>query len=463
MKVLSCLIVILFCLFAILSCSTSKKIEALKPLPSSNKPMVYSNKPSMITMPLQISLKEIEKQLNANLTGLIFNDSILDDDKTEMKVWKTANIKLEEKNGNIVSKIPLKIWAKFKYGTEFLGLNDTREINLEGTITLNSKATFANFKLNTQSVLEDFEWNESPSITIAGKNVPITYIINPTLSLFKKKIATKIDDAIDKNCNFKNQVLTVLEKLSEPFLTSEAYEAWFKLIPQEVFSTPAVLKNSEITLNLGLKCNLQTMIGQKPKSSFDKTKIVSKSVEKIPADFNVAVAAISSYESAGKIMTKNFVGKEFGSGNKKVTIQKVDIWQKDAKMIIALDMLGTVNGTIYLSGFPKYDKAKKEIYFEDLDYVLNTKGLLTKSANWLLHGVILNKIKENCKYSIIPNLEEGKKNLLPYFNNYSPMKGVFVNGKLTQFDFDTIELNDQAMVAFLVSTGQLSIKIDGFE
>ena len=34
--------------------------------------------------------------------------------------------------------IPLKIWAKFKYGTDFLGLNDTREINLNGTITLNS-------------------------------------------------------------------------------------------------------------------------------------------------------------------------------------------------------------------------------------------------------------------------------------------------------------------------------------
>ncbi|WP_374542233.1 DUF4403 family protein, partial [Flavobacterium sp.] len=56
-------------------CSTSKKIEALKPLPSTNAPIVYSNKPSYINMPLEIPLKEIEYQLNKNLTGLIYNDS----------------------------------------------------------------------------------------------------------------------------------------------------------------------------------------------------------------------------------------------------------------------------------------------------------------------------------------------------------------------------------------------------
>ena len=60
-------------------CSTSKKIEAIKPLPSSNAPIVYSNKSSFINMPLEIPLKEIEHQLNKNLTGLIYQDSILED------------------------------------------------------------------------------------------------------------------------------------------------------------------------------------------------------------------------------------------------------------------------------------------------------------------------------------------------------------------------------------------------
>lgn len=448
---------------SLFSCSTTKKIEALKPEPSTGAEIVYSNKTSLIAMPMEVSVKEIEHQVNKNLKGLIYNDSILNDDKTEMKIWKTNDIKLVEKNGEIVSVIPLKIWAKIKYGTEFLGLNDTREINLNGTITLNSKANFANWKLNTTSKIEDFEWSESPSILVGGKNVPITYIINPTLSIFKGRVAKMIDEAINKSCDFKEQVFDVLETMSTPFLASETYETWFKMAPTELYSTNAILKNGKVTMNLGLKCQMQTMVGQKPKTGFDKSKLTSKAVTTIPSDFNASVAAVSSYESASRIMTKNFLGQEFGSGKRKITVQKVDIWHKEGKMIIALDMLGSVNGTIYLSGVPKYNAETKEIYFDDLDYVLNTKGILTRTANWLLQGVILNKIKENCKYSIKPNLDEGKKNMLPYLTNYSPMKGVFVNGKLNDFVFEKIELNNEGIVAFITSSGNMKITIDGMD
>ena len=49
-------------------------------------------------MPLEIPLKEIEHQLNKKtFTGLIYQDSILEDDKSEMKIWKTAPITLKEK------------------------------------------------------------------------------------------------------------------------------------------------------------------------------------------------------------------------------------------------------------------------------------------------------------------------------------------------------------------------------
>ena len=79
-----------------------------------------------------------------------------------------------------------------------------------------------------------------------------------------------------------------------------------------------------------------------------------------------------------RLVTKNFAGQEFGSGKRKITVQKVDLWQKDGKMIIALEVIGSISGTIYLSGIPKYNNTTKEIYFDEMDYVLNTKGILTK-------------------------------------------------------------------------------------
>ncbi len=458
----STLFIMLFAFF-FNSCSTAKRIEALKPLPSDDSPMVVTTKTSFVNMPLEISLKEIENQLNKTLSGEIYNDSNLSDDNTEMKITKTGPIKLIEKDGKIQTILPLKIWSQFKYGTDFMGLNDTREINLNGTIILSSDVRLSNWKMSTTSKIEDFNWSESPTIVVAGRNIPITYIINPTLSIFKAKIAKKIDEAIENTCDFKPYVLDVLEKMSTPFLTSEQYQAWFKLIPIEVYVTDAKIAQSKINMDLGLKCNMQTMVGQQPKSDFDRNAIAFKPVTKVPDKVTANVAAISTYESAAKIITTNFQGKEFASGSRKIVVQNVDMWPRDSKIIIALNMTGSINGTIYLSGIPNYNAITKEIYFDQMDYVLNTKGILTKTANWLLQGVILKKIQENCRYSIKGNLEEGKKNLLPYLSNYSPMKGVFVNGTLNDFEFEKMEITDKAMIAFITTTGKMSVRIDGMD
>lgn len=463
MKIVSLLLCLFLALVVLNGCSTAQKIETLKPLPSDDSPMVYKTSTSFISMPLEISLKEIEHQLNKTLNGEIYNDTNINDDKTEMKITKTAPIKIVEKNGKIQTTLSLKIWSKFKYGTDFMGLNDTREINLNGTITLVSDAKLSNFKMNTVSKIEDFEWSESPTITVAGKNVPITYIINPTLSIFKSKVAKKIDEAINESADFKPYVLDVLDKMSTPFQTSEQYQTWFKLIPIEVYVTDAVLSKTNINMNLGLKCNMETMVGQQPKNTFDRTKIAFKPVANVPDKVTANIAAISTYDSASKIITANFKGKEFASGSRKIVVQNVSLWHKDSKIIIALDMTGSINGTIYLSGIPNYNSITKEIYFDQMDYVLNTKGLLTKTANWLLQGMILRKIQENCRYSIKENLDEGKKNMLPYLNNYSPMKGVFVNGTMNDFEFEKVELTDKAMIAFITTTGKMKVLIDGME
>ena len=159
---------LLFLFFS--SCSTTQKIDAMKPVPSDDSPMVYNTKTSFVNMPLEISLKEIENQMNKTLNGEIYNDSNLKDDKTEMKITKTSPIRLIEKNGKIQTVLPLKIWSKFKYGTDFMGLNDTKEINLNGTITLTSDVKLSNWKLSTTSKIEDFNRNEfKPSlILLAG-------------------------------------------------------------------------------------------------------------------------------------------------------------------------------------------------------------------------------------------------------------------------------------------------------
>ena len=212
-----------------------------------------------------------------------------------------------------------------------------------------------------------------------------------------------------------------------------------------------------------LNCIIFTLFGQKPKNDFNKDKVVLKPVSKMPDKATIMMAAVSTYESASRVITKNFSGQEFGEGSKKVKVQKVDLWGKDGKMIIALDLIGSITGTVYLTGYPSYNPATKEIYFDQVDYVLDTKGILTKTANWLAQGYILRKIQENCRYSIAENMDEGRKSLEPYFNNYSPMAGVFVNGSINDFEFDRVQLTNNAIIAFIKGSGNVNLKVDGLK
>ena len=464
MKTLS-KIAVLIVLTLFSSCATTSKITALKLEPDDASPLVYENTPSFISIPIAIKLQDIENQTNKFMNGLIYEDNTIEDDDIEMKIWKLAPISIKNTDGKITTVLPLKTTVKYRIGTDKLGISlyTIREFNLNGNITLVSDVALSNWKLNTKTEFKSLDWNESPTTIVMGKSIPITYLINPTVKLFKSKIERKIDEAIEKSMDFKPNVLDALEKICTPFQMNEAFESWLRIVPIELYATDAKFKKETITLEMGLKCNMETLIGQKPVTKFDRNKIVLKSVTQMPDKISANIVAVSSYQDASKIITKNFAGQEYGSGGKKVTVQNVSIWHKNGKMVIALDMLGSINGTVYLTGFPQYNETTKEIYFDQLDYVLDTKSKLMKTANWLAQGMVLRKIQESCRYSIQPNLEEGKQSMMNYLKNYSPMPGVFVNGTISNIQFQKIQLTNKAIIAFIKVNGAVDVAVDGIK
>jgi hypothetical protein len=329
---------------------------------------------------------------------------------------------------------------------------------LNGVIQLESDINLVNWKLNTITRLQSLDWKESPTILLFGKNIPITYIINSSTTLFKSKIERKIDESIAKSMDFKPNVLDALKKISEPFEINKQYKSWLRLTPLEIYATNAKIKGQSILLDMGMKCYLESLIGKQPETKFNLEAIQLKPVEKIPNRINANITAVSNYQEASDIITKNFAGQEFTSGKKKIKVINVVLWHKKAKIVIALEVQGSINGTIYLTGVPKFNEKTKEIYFEQMDYALDTKNKLLKTANWLAQNYIISKIQANCKYSIQSNLDEGNKNIKAYLKNYSPMPGVFED-----LQFKKIQITNQAIIAFLNLQGTINITIDGLK
>ena len=445
------------------SCSTQKQIQIIMPEPTRKAPVVYTTNISHINLPIEISLGDIERKLNSVFTDLIYEDTVITDDNIMMKIWKTQDIRLKEKDGLIYSEIPLRIWTKFRYGPRFLGLQDERILNLRGTMKFRSKVKLENWKMVTESEIIDFNWVESPTIEVRGVKIPVTYIVNPAINIFKGSIAKRIDANIEESSDFTPYVMEVLDALSEPMLTSDIYEVWLRINPMELNVANASIDNSAIKLNLVLKCTILTMIGNKPAKRFDPNSLQMKQAKAKSDKFNATIAAITDYESAGRILTRNFKDMVFTAKKRKFSVNEVSLWYRNERVIIALDVAGSIKGKIFLSGYPHYDPDSGMMYFRDLSYTLDTRNILLKTANWMAGDYILDQLDKMCRFNISKNIDEAKGSMLQFLDNYSPVEGVLINGEIEDFKFERMDISESAMIALIRINGQVLIKVDGLQ
>jgi hypothetical protein len=84
-----------------------------------------------------------------------------------------------------------------------------------------------------------------------------------------------------------------------------------------------------------------------------------------------------------------------------------------------------------------------------------------RTADWLAQGLILRKIKENCRYSIKTNLDEGKKTMMKYLQNY-PMTGVLLTERWKTYN-SKVQLTNNAIIAFLKVNGEINVSINGLK
>ena len=148
------LVILTTCIATLLSaCGTTSKIAALKPEPSYATDIVYDKQISYANIPLEIQVADLQNQTNTHLSGLIYEDANLEDDKVMLKVWKEAPIIIREANGRLAMELPLKIWAKVKYGIDKFGFSvyDTREVNLNGVNIFKNKFFYNNRNAHTRT------------------------------------------------------------------------------------------------------------------------------------------------------------------------------------------------------------------------------------------------------------------------------------------------------------------------
>jgi hypothetical protein len=453
-------------------CLTSFSVFSQNPNPLLVEPS-YKNevinlpkKTSNFSLPITISIDDIENQLNTGMPELIYEDNSFENDNVDnlkAKVWKKGRVKFTSlKNDVFTYEVPLKVWVEKKIGA--LGMSQTPSTTFEMVLKFSSKFFISSdWSINTITSPNGFDWLSKPILKYGYVELPLTPIVGKIISNNHASIALKIDELIKNDYSMRPYVLQALNMSRTPFLASEEYKTWVKVEPKDIFLTPLKSSGRDISTTLGISAIVETVMGTEPA----KPPLVSsvpqlKYVNTIPENFEVVIGNVIPYSEATLLSKKMMVGEkfEFKEGKYSIQISDIEIYGNQDNIVMKVDTKGSLNGTIFLKGIPKYSAEKKAIVLTNTTLDLKSKNFLLKAAKWILNGIIEKKVEEEFAIPLEELFNYAKQSVEETMNKEFS-KGIKLKGNITEIIPNDVILNADGILAIVTAKGKMQLQVKG--
>ena len=235
---------------------------------------------------------------------------------------------------------------------------------------------------------------------------------------------------------------------------------YFTLHPKRLRMNSLNAQNDLLNISIGITASPAITFS---KAAMGSTPVPALSAVATSGGFSVYLDAALQYDSLSRVANSYMAGKRFdlseGLFAKHIVVKEVTVAAgPDSRMLIKLDFTGSFDGTAFFTGNPVYNAATKTIEVKDLDYDLQTKNLLLKTAKWLFSGKIESELKKNTAINLTAYFEQAQKALNDYLNKKwtEGVKGV---GNVKELKVVSVQPLPQHILIKTACSGSLSVQI----
>ncbi|HEY8402513.1 MAG TPA: DUF4403 family protein [Cytophagaceae bacterium] len=423
--------------------------------------MERTKKLSVIPVPVQISVKDLQTIINNNISGLLYEDSTFDADNLLIKVWKESDIKLAVSGNEFYYDVPLKVWVKGKYELKQLGigLSQTKEADFKLKLKFKSVISLSpDWQLITHTVGLGHEWLTPPVIKVGFIEIPFKRLADKVINDQQKYLAKIIDAKVKEDLEIKSYAKDVWEKIQEPLQIQQDPDVWLKLQPTEVGITQLGGEGEWIKTTLLLKAYSDIKFGLKQTAPLVELPALNKS-SLSEEDFYLSFDSEISYLDLTEMANQYFRGKvfEFRNGKKKVMIDKVNIYGSGNKLIFDLAVSGDIAGKMYLTSLPYYDSLSQSLGLKDVDFDLDTKNQILKTASWLAQGTIQKKIETNLRYSVTEDIKQVQELIAKELSDRKIADFLYIKAEVKEIIPREVFLTQESLKIIIDSKGSLNL------
>lgn len=247
-------------------------------------------------------------------------------------------------------------------------------------------------------------------------------------------------------------------------MLSETYNipgiGYFSLHPKKLRMQNITAKNDLLNINIGISAT-PVVTFQKEVGRISPVPNLAPSAN--PGGFSIYLEAALQYDSLSRVVNGYMAGKKFdlseGLFAKHIIVKEVTVASNnEGRMLIKVDFTGSFNGTAFFTGNPVYNAATKTIEVRDLDYDLQTKNVLLKTAKWLFSGKIESELKKNTAINLTSYFETAQKSLNAYLNK-EWTKGIKGVGTIKELKVISVQPLPQHILIKTACAGALSVQV----
>jgi hypothetical protein len=437
------------------SCKTTQPVKPMERYETA----YFEEKTSFINIPVRIKIDELEKMLNEQFDGLLYQDDTFEDgDNMKIKASKSEPLTIVTDIMALKYSVPLDLEIDYK--------TPLGSVKADASIRLFFRTAFdidQNWNLITESSVINYVWSKKPAIKIGGVRISAGFIGDIILNRSSNFIAKSIDEQVAAYFNLRETVEEAWKGLFDPILVSPEYNTWLTVNPESLGLTRPQMDNESINTTVLVKAKPDVKLGVKP----DVWKPTAYSLPPFNyssdynSDFELNIGAEITYEQADSMAKAELLGERFESGKYYAVIEDLHMYGQGNNIIVNTTLSGSYNGSIYLTGKPIYDPKKGSIDLDDLEFTLDTKSFLHKSAAWILKSTLKKQIKENLNFLLDYNLQEMEKMLNEQLSHYELSQNIFLEGKLEELSMQNAWLTADGIKMIIGIKGEAGIKMEG--
>ncbi len=438
-----------------------KTTQPIRPVEVYNEDNRFTKRSSVLRIPIQIDLAKLESDLNTQLSeGPLYEDNSFEDgDKMKVTARKDGDIRLSAGSTAMRYQVPLDLWIQYNLGLGKVEATGRLQLDFRTAWVINS-----DWQLQTNTVVENYNWTEKPRIRMAGVSIPVQRIADLILSRSASTIGTNIDTMVANSFKLDEAVQEAWTMLYQPYEVSPEYQTWLLVNPSDIGMTPVQVKDNNLEATIVVQSEPELFFGPQPVAPTPRVmpNFSYRNPNPMTGEgFQIFLDATVSYEDAERLTRQSLQGERFEQGKRYVVVEDIELYGQGNNMVVNLRLSGSYNGSIYLSGEPVFNPRRNRIEIEDLDYTLDSKNFLLKSAAWLAKGTLKKKLQENMDYLLEYNLQEAQQQMQEQLADYEINSGVRLQGSLEELQLFNAYLTTEGIKVVMSITGELGVKVQG--